>query len=218
MDPKDKENDIEKLTLLLSRIQNLYYKKQEQLEEIQLEISELKEALNVLNSLISNKSFRSADEIYSASLKIVKNVENVEQESAESYFKENISKEKLKGTSLKGKIFSETKEEEAKLLCVLNFIDLNNLKILFADPEFTSIKETSEAFINIFLKEALLKIKEKNPNLERSYKFYKDSDIIESIEVSNLNSVEDYYQIYNKMYELLTGKKPQTTNKETRIT
>ena len=217
MDSKDKESEIEKLTLLLSRIQDLYYKKQEQLEEIQAEISELKEALNLLNSLVSNKSFRSADEIYSASSKSPENLENVENELEESYFKEGISKEKLKGTSLKRKIFSETKEEEAKLLCVLNFIDFNKLEIKFTDPEFMSIKETSEAFIDVFLKGALLKIKEKNPNLERSYKFYKNSDIIESIEISNLGSIEDYDQIYDQMHELLTGEKPHTSDKETSI-
>lgn len=208
MDPKDKESEIEKLTLHLSRIQDLYYKKQEQLEELQAEISELKEILIILNSLVSGKSFRSADEIYSASLKGLENRENVENGLGESYFKETIPKEKLKGTSLKRKIFSETKEEEAKLLCVLNFIDFSKLEIKFTDPEFTSIKETSEPFINIFLKEGLLKLKEKNPNLERTYKFYKNSDIIESIELSNLSSIEDYDQIYDQMHELLTGEKP----------
>ena len=54
---------------MLSKIQTIYYKKKEQLEELKLEISELREILNFLNSLISGKSFHSADEVYSKSLK-----------------------------------------------------------------------------------------------------------------------------------------------------
>ena len=65
---RDNETEIEKLSLMLSKIQNLHYKKKEQLEELQVEISELKEVLNFLNSLISNKSFQSADKLYTNSL------------------------------------------------------------------------------------------------------------------------------------------------------
>ena len=60
----EKELDIEKLTEILSKIQNVYYRKQEQLEELQLQISEMKEIINTLNFLISKQSFHSADELY----------------------------------------------------------------------------------------------------------------------------------------------------------
>ncbi|MHA1490987.1 MAG: hypothetical protein ACTSRI_15235 [Promethearchaeota archaeon] len=199
MAPKNKEDEIEKLTLVLSNIQNLYHKKKEQLEDLRLEISELKEILNSLNIIIANKSFYSANEIYSKSLK------KLDKEHEESYFEANIQKEKVKGTNIKRKIFSNAKDKEGQLLGILNFIDFNRIEIKFMTPELAAIKEASEDFINTFVKGALFKIKEKNPNLKLKYNFYKNTDMIESIEITNLNSIEDYDLITLKVRQLLTG-------------
>lgn len=65
MESNNKENETEKLTRILSIVQNLYYKKKEQLDDLKLEISEIQSVLTVINSLISNKSFSSADELLS---------------------------------------------------------------------------------------------------------------------------------------------------------
>ena len=199
MDRKDEEEHIQKLSLMLSKLQNLYYKKKEQLEELQVEISELREVLNYLNSFISNKSFYTADEIYSKSL-------NKETFDEEIYFKEEIPKEKIKGTNLKRKIVIEEGEKQGKLLCILNFYDLNEVEIKFIDPEMRAIKETSEDFINIFLKEGLIKIKEKNPDLKLNYTYYKNSEIIEQINISQLKTIEDYDLITLKVRQLLANK------------
>ncbi len=195
MDREDKDREIEKLSQMLSKIQNLYYKKKEQLEEIQIEIDELKEVLNYLNSLISNKSFSSADEIYQQTLKIEK------KPIDEKYFIEEIPKEKVKGTNIKRKIF--TKDKEPQLLCILNFYDLNSVEIKLIDPEKRSIKETSEDFIRIFLKGALIKIKESNSTMDLAYHHFKNTDLIEIIKISNLNSISEYDLITSKMNELL---------------
>ena len=199
MDLRENENEMAKLSQMLSKIQNLYYKKKDHLEELQLEISELRDVLNYLNSLISNKSFQSADEIYSESL-IRKDDAFIE----EQYFVEEIPKERVEGISIKRKIFSKTKENEEKLLCILNFYDLNKVEIKFLDPENRGIKETSENYIRIFLKDALIKIKEKNPNMSLEYVYYKDSDLIESISITKLNSMTEYDLITEKTRELLS--------------
>ena len=196
---KNKEDEIEKLTLVLSNIQNLYHKKKEHLEDLRLEISELKEILNSLNVIIANKSFSSANEIYSKSLK------RLDKEPEESYFEANIQKDKVKGTNIKRKIFSKEKDKEGQLLGILNFIDFDRIEIKFMTPELAAIKEASEDFINIFVKGALFKIKETNPNLKLKYKFYKNTDMIESIEITNLNSINDYDLITLKIRQLLAG-------------
>lgn len=183
----DNEKETEKLIKVLSLLQNIYNKKQEQLEDLQLEIKELHGIINNLNSIISNQSFTSADEIYAKLL-------------SEEYFKEGISEEKFKGTNIKRKIFSP---DEKDLLCVLNFYDFKRLEIKFIDPEIRDIKETSEDFINLFLKGALIKIKERYPNLSVNYSFYKNTDKIEYIHISNLNSIEDYDLITEKIRVLL---------------
>ena len=71
------------------------------------------------------------------------------------------------------------------------------------DPEKREIQETSENFITIFLKGALIKIKENNPNLSINYTFFKSSDKVEYIHISNLSSIEDYDLITDKIRELL---------------
>ncbi|NHJ21341.1 MAG: hypothetical protein EAX91_10380 [Candidatus Lokiarchaeota archaeon] len=195
MDSNSKEDDTEKLTQILSVIQNLYYKKKEQLEDLELEISEIQSVLTQINSLISNQSFSSADELYSK-------LHSPEKKSIEDYFNEEISEEKFKGTNIKRKIFSNQNQEEENLLCVLNLYDFKKVEIKFIDPERRGIQETSENFINIFLKGALIKIKENNPNLSISYRF-KNVDKIEYINISNLSSIDDYDLITAKIRELL---------------
>ena len=199
MDNRDNETEIEKLSLMLSKIQNLYYKKKEQLEELQIEISELKEVLNFLNSLISNKSFQSADKIYSSSLQ-----EAETKSIEEQYFVDDISSERVEGTNIKRKIFTDDDEKDSKLLCILNFLDFNNVKIKLINPLERGIRETSEDFIQTFLKEALLKIKDKNPDLDLKYEYFKNTDVIEGLNIINLKSIQEYDLITSKMRELLT--------------
>jgi len=195
MDSNNKENETEKLTRILSVVQNLYYKKKEQLEDLELEISDLQSVLNQINSLISNKSFSSADELYSK-------LQSLEKNPIDDYFKEEISEETFKGTNIKRKIFANQNQKEENLLCVLNLYDFKRVEIKFIDPENRAIQETSERFINVFLKGALIRIKENNPNLSISYRF-KNTDKIEYITISNLSSIEDYDLITEKIRELL---------------
>ncbi|MHA1319743.1 MAG: hypothetical protein ACTSQ1_07990 [Promethearchaeota archaeon] len=195
MDSNNKENETEKLTRILSVVQNLYYKKKEQLENLELEISDLQSVINQLKPIVSNKSFSSADELYSKN-------QSLEKKPIDDYFKEEISEETFKGTNIKRKIFANQSQMEEDLLCVLNLYDLKRVEIKFIDPENRAIQETSERFINVFLKGALIKIKENNPNLSISYRF-KNTDKIEHITISNLSSIEDYDLITEKIRELL---------------
>jgi len=198
MDPKDTENEIETLSLILGKLQNIYYKKKEQLEELKLQIDELREVLNFLNSLISGKSFHSADEIYSKTL-----IDKTDIPVEEEYFVEEISKEKVEGTNIKRKIFSKSRSKDEELLCILNFYDFTRVELKLINPELRSIKETSEDFIRIFLKGALIKIKEENPKLTLEYNYFKKSEFIEEMIITNLRSIQEYDIITSKMRELL---------------
>lgn len=199
MDFGDNETEIEKLSQILTKIQNLFNKKNEQLEELQNEISDLREVLNLLNSMISTKSFQSADIIYSKSMQEVDKKQDDTQ-----YFVNDISSDRVKDTNIKRKIFSEADEKDSKLLGILNFLDLNKVHIKLIDPMDRKIRETSEAFIRTFLKEALLKIKDTNPDLALDYEYFKNTDIIECINITNLKSMEEFDLITSKMRELLT--------------
>jgi len=199
MDLGDNGTEIEKLSQILNKIQNIYHKKNEQLEELQNEISELREVLNFLNSMISTKSFQSADMIYSKTLQ-----ECDKKQDETQYFVNDIPSERVKDTNIKRKIFSKSDEKDPRLLCILNFLDLNRVKIKVIDPMERKIRETSEDFIRTFLKEALLKIKDDNPELALNYEYFKNTDVIEFINITNLKSIEEYDLITSKMRELLT--------------
>ncbi len=198
MDPKDNENEIEKLSQMLSKLQDIYYKKKEHLKELELEISELREVLNFLSSLISGKSFHSADELYSQ--KVLKKTNSF---SEDQYFVEEIPKEKVEGTNIKRKIFSKSNQKDDELLCILNCYGLNRVEIKIIDPEKREIKETSEDFIRVFLKGALIKIKDNNPNMSLNYDYFKSTELIEQINITNLGSIKEYDLITSKMRELL---------------
>ena len=198
MDPKDNENEIEKLSQMLSKLQDIYYKKKEHLKELELEISELREVLNFLSSLISGKSFHSADELYSQ--KVLKKTNSF---SEDQYFVEEIPKEKVEGTNIKRKIFSKSNQKDDELLCILNCYGLNRVEIKIIDPEKRAIKETSEDFIRVFLKGALIKIKDSNPNMSLNYDYFKSTELIEQINITNLGSIKEYDMITLKMRELL---------------
>ncbi len=199
MQKKAKDSEIEKLTQILTSLQNLYYKKQGQLKELEDELAELKEILNNLNSLVSRKSFSSANEIYSQ----YTHAKAQEESAEEDYFIRNIPQEKLTGTKIKRKIFLQKNDGEEELICILNLYDMDKLEIKILDPPQYNIKETSEAFIKTFLKGALIQIKEQNPDLELSYKYYKNTDIIEMILITNLKSIDSYDLITEKLSEFL---------------
>jgi hypothetical protein len=198
MDNQEKEEEIEKLSNVLSRIQNLYYKKKDQLEDLQEEISELREVLNYLNSIVSHKSFHSAEDLLHKPL-------HKDELQPEDYFQEEIPTENAKGMKIKRKIFSKDQKE---LLCVLNYLDFQTIEIKFLNAETINIRETSEEFLSTFLRGALIPIKEKYPDMALNYNYLKDSNIIESIHISNINSIEDYDLISIKLRELLEKTYP----------
>ena len=119
------------------------------------------------------------------------------------YFIEEVPKERVKGTNIKRKIFSKGEEKDSKLLCVLNFLDFNHVEIKLIEPQDRSIRESSENFITIFLRGALLKIKDDNPDLELNYDYFKNSKLIERINLTNLKSIQEFDLITSKMRELL---------------
>jgi len=193
MEQHKNNKEIEKLVQVASDLQNLYYKKVEQLEDLKEEISELSQLLNNLKSLISNKSFQGADEIYSNMIK------ESDSLSSEKLFTENVPKEKVNGSIIKRKIFSKNET----LLCVLQFINMSQIEIKFIDPNTISLQETSEEFIQIFLKGALVQIKENNPNLNVTYGYYKNSNLIHNITIDGINTIEEFDLVTLKIQELL---------------
>lgn len=197
-----KKTEIEKLSEILSSIQSLYYKKKERLHELENEISTLKATLDKLNSIISSKSFHSADELYSEAQ--IEPTAEPREKSGEQYFIENIPQEQVSGTKIKRKIFLQKGEEE-ELICILNLYDMDELEIKILQPKKYKLKETSEHFIKVFLKEALIKIKENNPDMGLNYEYLKDTSIIEKINVKNLNSIDNFDLITEKLRDLFSS-------------
>ena len=122
--------------------------------------------------------------------------------SKDQYFVEEIPKQKVEGTNIKRKVFSKKNGKDDELLCILNCYDLNRVEIKIIDPKQRAIKETSEDFIRIFLKGALINIKENNPEMSLKYEYFKNTELIELIIINNLGSMNEYDIITSKMREL----------------
>ncbi|MFO8019973.1 MAG: hypothetical protein R6U96_15215 [Promethearchaeia archaeon] len=195
---KENESEIVKLTNILSVLQDLYYKKKDQLEDLKDEIERIKEVIQDLKSVISPKSFVSADTMIKKEKEKPKQEENVDE-----YFKEGLQKEKAQGTNIKRKIFSSETKQDRKLLCILNFPNFSKVTVKILHPELTPIEESSEPFVKIFLKGALVKIKETNPELDIKYHYYKETDLIQRIEILNVKNVEEYDLITSQVQDLL---------------
>lgn len=196
MEQQKSNSEIEKLVQVVSDLQNLYYKKVEQLEDLKIEISELTKLLNILKSMISTKSFHGADELYSEMIKKSTILPD------DKFFTKNVPKMKVDGGVIKRKIFSKNKE----LLSVLQFINMVEIVVKFIDPNTISLQETSDDFIHVFLKGALVQIKESNPNLDVRYIYYKNSNLIQSIIINGANTIEEFDLITQKIQELLDSK------------
>jgi len=199
MQSDDNKIATEKLTQALIKLQDLYHQKKEQLEVLHQEINDLHSIIKNLTDVISNQSFTSADLLYSKS-------STKKDKTSEDYFNETISEEEFKGTQIKRKIFSKDEDSQEKMLCVLKFNDFKTLDIKFIEPEERKITETSEEFINLFLKKALVKIKDSNPDLGIKYEFLNNTNIIKSIHVSNLTKMNDYDLITKQIEEILRKK------------
>lgn len=194
---EDDGTDIEKLVQVTSNVQDLYYKKLQQLEDLKGEISSLKEVLNSLKSMVSIQSFKGADEIYS------KSIDSHGDKSNENYFQQTLHPDKVKGTKIKRKIFSLDEDDNEKLSAILNFINMNNITIKFLNPEESSIKESSDEFVRIFIKGALVRVKETNPDLSVKYEYFKKSVFISTIQILNVSTIDDFDLISSKIQEML---------------
>lgn len=104
-------------------------------------------------------------------------------------------------------IVREIYSEDNQLLCSLRFIDFNKVLINFLHPVVTHISQDSQHYKNIFLNETISKLAEEIPELGVSYKLYKDTRIIESIEITGLKSIKDFDIIMFKTMELLSNEK-----------
>jgi len=165
----DSKNEIEKLVEMHRTLNKQYLDKKELVEKLTKEISELKLVINQINKIIAGKSFTPASNLL----------------SAEDLFKETLGSQG-EGTLIKRKLFSK----DNKLLCVLRFYNLEKVEILFIDPEKLDVREKSEIFINYFIQQILIKIKDKAPQLEMKIEKYKNLDSIQRIELNNVNKLE----------------------------
>ncbi len=165
----DSKNEIEKLIEIHRTLNKQYLDKNELVEKLTKEISELKSVISQINKIIAGKSFTPASNLL----------------SAEDLFKETLGFQG-EGTLIKRKMFSKDNE----LLCVLRFFDLTKVEILFINPEKLDVREKSDIFINYFIKQILVKIKEKEPHLEMKIDTIKNLDSIQRIEISNVNKLE----------------------------
>ncbi len=182
---EDGKNEIEKLVNIHRTLNKQYLDKKELIQKLTEEVNELKLVINQLNKVISGKSFTTASNLL----------------SAEDLFKESIGN-KGRGTLIKRKLFSKNND----LLCILKFFDFKKVEILFVEPEKIDVREKSEIFINDFIQQILIKIKENEPRLEMKIDKCKNLDSIQRIEINNVSKLEYFDLIEFGIRKVLNSK------------
>jgi len=97
------------------------------------------------------------------------------------------------------KIYTHNNE----LFATMTFPNIDTIQIKIMNPFKYKIQETSEDYLQIFLKEALIKIKEQNPHLSVDYTFVRNTSFIENITISNLHKSTHLDLISEKFGELV---------------
>ncbi|MBD3215891.1 MAG: hypothetical protein GF311_24990 [Candidatus Lokiarchaeota archaeon] len=104
-------------------------------------------------------------------------------------------------SSIQRRFYSQDNE----LLCTLDYFNFSDVKITFNNPEMLQILEKSDSYRTIFLEEIEKNLASKNENLKIKLDFYEDTDFIEFIHLSNLQSIEEYNYITSRVMDLLSN-------------
>jgi hypothetical protein len=108
---------------------------------------------------------------------------------------------------MKSKIERNLYSQEDELLCNLYYLNFHKVLIEFVHPEIAHILQDSIHFKSIFLNDTVLKLVEEIPELSIDYNLYKNTKILESIEILNIKSIKWFDFITFKVMELLKNEK-----------
>lgn len=95
--------------------------------------------------------------------------------------------------------------DDDELLCIVNYLDFNRVVISFTNPDKLEITEESERYMEKFIDDTAGKFKKEYPAIKVTYDYYNESEIIESIEFLNVDSIQIYNHITEKVMELLSS-------------
>jgi len=90
-----------------------------------------------------------------------------------------------------------------ELFAIMTLTDIDTIQIKITNPFKYKIQETSDDYLQIFLKEALIKIKELNPHLSVNYTFVRNTPFIENITISHIHKSTHLDLISEKFGELI---------------
>lgn len=108
---------------------------------------------------------------------------------------------------MKSEIERNVYSEENELLSTLYYINFHKVLIKFDPPEIAHIEQNSDHFKRIFLNDAVSKLLEETSEIDVKYNLHKNSNIIESIEISNVESIKQFDFLTFKVMELLRNEK-----------
>lgn len=109
-------------------------------------------------------------------------------------------------TVITSKIERRFYSNDDRLLCIVNYLDFNRIVINFVNPDKFRITDKSDRLMDDFKSDTLGTLKEEHPSIKVTYDFYNESDIIESIEILNVNSIEIYNFVTSMVMQLLSAQ------------
>lgn len=154
-----------------------------------------------------NQKIEAEYEFYEDSKIIQKiNVKNLNSIDDYNFITSNVLKllNTLTETVISSKIERRFYSKGDNLLCIVNYLDFNRIVINFVNPDKLNITDKSEEYMEVFKTDAIGKLKEENPAIDVAYDYYDETEVIESIEILNVDSIETYNYITSKVMELLS--------------
>lgn len=108
-------------------------------------------------------------------------------------------------TVITSKIERRFYSNDDNLVCIVNYLDFNRVVISFTNPDKLHVTKESERYMEKFIEDTAGKFKEEYSSIRVTYDYYDESKIIESIEFLNVDSIQIYNYITEKVMELLSS-------------
>ncbi|MBD3198111.1 MAG: hypothetical protein GF317_23880 [Candidatus Lokiarchaeota archaeon] len=113
-----------------------------------------------------------------------------------------LSKEKE--SIITSKIERRFYSPDNELLTIINYLDFNRVLIIFVNPENLEVKKNIPAFKNIITDKTFHTLQNEFPDLKLNYNFHEDTEIIDSLEVFNVASIDGYNLICENIMNFLS--------------
>lgn len=106
------------------------------------------------------------------------------------------------GSGITAKIERNFYSEDNNLLCNVKYLDFDRVLIDFFSPDVQKIRKMDNKFKKYFIQRIVEPMIKENPELKIVYNYYEEEDILASIELIGIKSIEKFNFITSNLVDL----------------